>query len=203
MFDNDYSQSENLLPLDGEVFYFGKVFSSDMSSHLQEQLLSEIDWQQDEVKVFGKTFITSRKTAWYADEGLSYTYSGITRNALSWTPALLMVKQQVEALCGISFNACLLNLYHHGEEGMGWHSDDEPELGKLPEIASVSLGAERRFDFKHKSRDLKVSVMLEDGSLLWMRGLSQARWKHALPKTKKVKSRRINITFRRILTEKK
>jgi alkylated DNA repair dioxygenase AlkB len=112
------------------------------------------------------------------------------------------MKAQVEKVCGIKFNACLLNLYHHGEEGMGWHSDDEPELGKMPEIASVSLGAERRFDFKHKSRDLKVSVMLENGSLLWMRGLSQAHWKHALPKTKKVKSRRINMTFRRILSDK-
>jgi alkylated DNA repair dioxygenase AlkB len=194
--------AENLLPQDGEAYYIAEIFNEDASAVFFKALLEEIPWQQDEVKVFGKTYITSRKTAWYADGDLSYTYSGVKKQALSWTPALLTIKAQVEKVCGIKFNACLLNLYHHGEEGMGWHSDDEPELGKMPEIASVSLGAERRFDFKHKSRDLKVSVMLENGSLLWMRGLSQAHWKHALPKTKKVKSRRINMTFRRILSDK-
>ena len=191
--------ANNILIRDGKAYYFPVVFSEESSAVFFKALLDEIPWQQDEVKVFGKTYITSRKTAWYADGDLSYTYSGVKKQALSWTPTLLIIKEKVERVCGIKFNACLLNLYHHGEEGMGWHSDDEPELGQFPEIASVSFGAQRRFDFKHQSLPDKISVVLENGSLLWMRGACQRYWKHALPKTKKVKEMRINLTFRNIL----
>lgn len=191
--------ADNLLLQDGEVYYIAEVFNEDASAVFYKSLLEEIPWQQDEVKVFGKTYITSRKTAWYADGDLTYTYSGVKKQALSWTPTLLTIKAQVEKVCGIKFNACLLNLYHNGEEGMGWHSDNEPELGQFPEIASVSFGAQRRFDFKHQSLPNKISVILENGSLLWMRGACQRYWKHALPKTKKVKDMRINLTFRNIL----
>lgn len=191
--------ADNLLPRDGEVYYFPEVFNEDTSAVFYKALLEEIPWQQDEVKVFGKTYITSRKTAWYADGDLSYTYSGVKKQALSWTQTLRTIKAQVEEVCGIKFNACLLNLYHNGEEGMGWHSDDEPELGQFPEIASVSFGAQRRFDFKHQSLPDKISVVLGNGSLLWMRGACQRYWKHALPKTKKVRDMRINLTFRNIL----
>ncbi len=198
MLEKEISRHKNLLPVDGEVFYFGEVFSTSVSASLLEQLLKEIDWRQDEVKIFGKTYITSRKTAWYADGDLSYTYSGIKRTPHLWSPALLAIRERIEQCTGIRFNACLLNLYHNGDEGMGWHSDDEPELGEMPEIVSVSFGANRRFDFKHKKTAEKISVLLENGSLLWMRGACQTYWKHALPKTKKVKDLRVNLTFRNI-----
>lgn len=192
------SRYKNVLPADGEVYYLGKVFSAEISAQLLEQLIGEIDWQQDEVKIFGKTYITSRQTAWYADGDLSYTYSGIKRTPHPWSAALLKIKDEIERITGIRFNACLLNLYHNGEEGMGWHSDDEPELGPMPEIVSVSFGAGRRFDFKHKITAEKISVVLENGSVLWMRGVCQTFWKHALPKTKKVQDLRVNLTFRNI-----
>ncbi len=195
----EWQASNNLLLRDGEAYYIPEVFNEETSMIFFKALFEEIPWQHDEVKVFGKTYITNRKTAWYADGDLSYTYSGVKKQALSWTPTLLKIKEQVEKVCGIKFNACLLNLYHNGEEGMGWHSDNEPELGEFPEIASVSFGAQRRFDFKHQSLPDKISVVLENGSLLWMRGACQRYWKHALPKTKKVKEIRINLTFRNIL----
>lgn len=190
--------SDNILTRDGEVFYVPEVFDLSSSAQFLSALLSEIHWQNDEVKVFGKTYITSRKTAWYADDNLSYTYSGVKRAPLLWSPALLKIRDKIEQITGIRFNACLLNLYHNGDEGMGWHSDDEPELGQMPEIVSVSFGADRRFDFKHKITAEKISVMLENGSVLWMRGTCQKYWKHALPKTKKVKVLRVNLTFRNI-----
>lgn len=190
--------TENILTRDGEVFYIPDVFEQNTSAQFLAALISEIHWQQDKVKIFGKTYITSRKTAWYADGDLSYTYSGIKRTPHLWSPALLAIRDRIEQCTGIRFNACLLNLYHNGEEGMGWHSDDEQELGQMPEIVSVSFGASRRFDFKHKLTAEKISVMLENGSVLWMRGTCQTYWKHALPKTKKVKDLRVNLTFRNI-----
>lgn len=192
------NSSDNILTRDGEVFYLPEVFDHSSSAQFLSVLLNEIHWQNDEVKVFGKTYITSRKTAWYADGNLSYTYSGIKRTPHLWSPALLKIRDKIEQIAGIRFNACLLNLYHNGEEGMGWHSDDEQELGPKPEIVSVSFGAARRFDFKHKITAEKISVVLKNGSVLWMRGTCQANWKHALPKTKKVKDIRVNLTFRNI-----
>lgn len=170
-----------------------------MADSLFRQLLENIDWSKDKVKLFGKIYITEREVAWYADDDLSYTYSGEKKVPKAWSAELLNLKHTIEEATGETFNACLLNLYHSGNEGMGWHSDDEPELGNEPVIASLSLGAKRKFAFKHKHDQLKYSLELEHGSLLLMKGRTQHDWKHALPKSKKVGLPRINLTFRNIL----
>jgi alkylated DNA repair dioxygenase AlkB len=192
------SENENLLPFDGEVTYTPCLFSHEQSRELLTALLNEIDWQQDEVRMFGKTIITKRKVAWYGDKPYEYIYSNTRKVALAWTDHLQEIKQAVEAETGISFNSCLLNLYHDGTEGMGWHADDEKPLGEEPIIASISLGAPRKFAFKHKSTKQSVSVILENGSLLLMQGKTQTHWLHALPKMASVKGMRVNLTFRKI-----
>lgn len=193
----------NLIPHDGEVIYFGKILEKDMADFYFERLMKTIAWEQDEVIIFGKKIVTKRKTGWYGEKEFEYTYSKITRKARLWTPELKELKNLVEQRTGLEFNSCLLNLYHSGEEGMSWHSDAEAELGKNPAIASVSLGAERKFALKHKTSKEKVSVELGHGSLLLMKGETQINWLHSLPKTKKIKDPRINLTFRKIIKLKK
>jgi alkylated DNA repair dioxygenase AlkB len=127
-----------------------------------------------------------------------YTYSNTTKQALAWTKELSELKQIVEQLAGTKFNSCLLNLYHNGNEGMGWHSDDEKPLRKNNTIASLSFGAERKFSFKHKQTKQTVSIVLEYGSLLVMKDATQSNWLHSLPKSKNITQRRINLTFRTI-----
>ncbi len=188
----------NILPKDGEVYYLPDFFSKQESEKLFAVLLNEIEWQQDEVMMFGKRIVTQRRMAWYGDENKPYRYSGILRTPKPWTRTLLEIQHLVNSTFQTSLNACLMNLYRNGEEGMGWHSDDEPELGKQPIIVSLSLGAERAFDFKHKDSGDKQRIYLETGSLLLMKGATQKHWKHALPKSKKVLDPRINLTFREI-----
>jgi alkylated DNA repair dioxygenase AlkB len=186
----------NLLPCDGMAQYFGSILTDGEQTRYFETLLAEIPWESDEVVMFGKRIVTARKVAWYGDSEFAYRYSGSEKVALSWTPALKALKQRVEEWCGEAFNSCLLNLYHDGSEGMGWHSDDEPSLVTDSAIASLSLGVERKFSFKHRESKETVSLKLEKGSLLMMKGETQRYWRHALPKTKKVDSARINLTFR-------
>ena len=193
---------ENLLPEGGTVLYFGRILSSEAAEYYFQTLLDTVQWKQDEVIIFGKRHITKRKTAWYADEAFIYTYSNSTKIALPWTKELLELKLLVEKNSGHSFNSCLLNLYHSGEEGMSWHSDNEKELGKNPVIASLSLGAERKFSLKHREKKNTVSVLLENGSLLLMKDATQENWLHSMPKTKKVKEARINLTFRNVVVKK-
>lgn len=190
--------TENLLPKHGEVHYFGKIFPEVEAEVHFRRLMENVQWEHDEVMIFGKRIVTARKNAWYGEEEFEYTYSKITRKAKLWIPELLPLKEKVEEVTGLEFNSCLLNLYHSGEEGMSWHSDAEAELGKEPAIASVSLGAERRFVLKHKASGEKVELQLEPGSLLLMAGETQKFWLHSLPKSKKVKDPRINLTFRSI-----
>jgi alkylated DNA repair dioxygenase AlkB len=190
--------NKNLLPFDGLVNYHDSIIETIDCMRFFSQLRDQIEWKQDEVIMFGKRIVTARKTAWYGDRNFPYTYSRITRHALPWTPALLELKALVEKTSGETYNACLMNLYHNGNEGMAWHSDDEVELKKNAAIASLSLGAERRFDFKHKTNQTKVALTLENGSLLVMKGSTQAHWLHRLPPTAKVQAPRINLTFRTI-----
>lgn len=194
LFGND--PSTNLLPHDGTVNYFGPILSMAETQAYYETLLRSIPWKNDEVVIYGKHIITARKVAWYGDSDFSYTYSGTTKQALVWTPELGALKSIVEKLTDTVFNSCLLNLYHDGSEGMSWHSDDEKSLGKDSSIASVSFGAEREFRLKHKRTDEKISVLLESGSLLVMKGATQSHWLHCIPKSMKIKSPRINLTFR-------
>ncbi|GAA5482733.1 alpha-ketoglutarate-dependent dioxygenase AlkB family protein [Haloferula sargassicola] len=189
----------NLLPYDGESLYYGRIFSTAQAEEFLRCFLASIPWQHDEAVMFGKHIVTARKVAWYGDARYDYTYSGKTRTARVWTPELLAIKQEVERLGGSSYNSCLLNLYADGSQGMGWHHDDEKGLGPDSDIASVSFGAERRFDFRHKLSKEKVSVFLPSGSLLIMRGRTQACWQHQVPKAMRVTEPRVNLTFRRML----
>jgi len=191
----------NLLPYDGEVNYYGRIMSHPNAQHYLNRMLNTIVWKNDEAVIFGKHFITKRKVAWYGDSSYSYTYSNITKEALIWTPELLELKKRVEKITKTTFNSCLLNLYHTGEEGMAWHSDDEKALGKNTAIASLSFGAERKFALKHKESTETVSLILEHGSLLVMKGTTQTNWLHRLPPTKKIKSPRVNLTFRTMLVQ--
>ena len=189
----------SLLPNDGTVNYYGKILNSKEANQNFDLLMKNILWQNDEVIIFGKHIITKRKAAWYGDSDYLYTYSNSTKQALPWTEELSWLRQIVEELVGAKFNSCLLNLYHDGKEGMGWHSDDEKSLGKNNTIASLSLGAERKFLFKHKQTKQIVSLVLENGSLLVMKEATQSNWLHSLPKSKNIIHSRINLTFRTIL----
>ncbi|MGY0038821.1 alpha-ketoglutarate-dependent dioxygenase AlkB family protein [Pedobacter sp. NJ-S-72] len=191
----------NLLPYDGEVIYYllWAVIDPDKLSYYLQRLSDDIVWKNDEAVIFGKHIITKRKVAWYGDAEYAYTYSNTTKQALLWTADLLALKQLIEQLSGTKFNSCLLNLYHDGDEGMAWHSDDEKSLGKNTTIASLSFGAERHFAFKHKNTKQSLSLLLENGSLLVMKGTTQTHWLHRLPKTTKVTRPRINLTFRTII----
>ena len=163
-------------------------------------LLQTSAWQNDEVVMFGKRLTMSRKTAWYGLQPFRYTYSHVERTALPFTPVLETLRQQCEETTGHVFNSALLNLYHHGMEGMGKHSDDEDSIVPQSGIASLSFGAERTFVFQHKKTLEKIKVSLPSGSLLLMKGLCQQCWWHELTKTKKVSGPRINITFRLMKT---
>ena len=189
----------NILPCDGEVYYYQNCFSPDLSDLCFVELYEGIDWKHDSIRLFGKTIETKRRVAWYGDVDLKYTYSGTTKVALPWNSALQSIREKVEKTVGYTFNACLLNLYTGGEEGMSWHSDNEKELGDQPVIASVSFGAKRKFVFKHKQTKVKQDIELSHGSLLLMKGATQKYWLHSLPTTKKHIPPRINLTFRTIL----
>jgi alkylated DNA repair dioxygenase AlkB len=199
LFDAPLLPTANLLPYDGVVNYYGKILNAQQADTYLHNLLNNIEWKNDEAVIYGKHIITKRKAAWYGDTDYLYTYSNTTKQALTWTPELLELKKLVEDISGETFNSCLLNLYHNGDEGMAWHSDAEKTLIKNGAIASVSLGAGRKFLFKHKVSKQTVEVFLQHGSLLVMKGATQTNWLHRLPTTKKVSQPRVNLTFRTIV----
>lgn len=190
----------NLLPYDGDVQYFGKVYTHTEAHHFLQILTETISWKPDEIMMFGKLIITKRKAAWYGSQPFPYTYSKVTKVALPWTPELLLLKGRAEAVTRETYNSCLLNLYHTGDEAMSWHSDDEKEIVPNSAIASFSFGAERKFSFRHKQTKHTTSLLLEHGSLLVMKGTTQTNWLHKLPPTKTFKTTRINLTFRKMKT---
>ncbi|OQP46014.1 DNA methylase [Niastella yeongjuensis] len=199
LFNQYIDETINYLPQDGTVNYYGKLLTIKQANHYLDKLLTTIHWKNDEAVIFGRHIITKRKVAWYGNDNYDYTYSNITRQALKWTKELLALKQLVEEKTGNSFNSCLLNLYHNGEEGMAWHSDDEKTLGENSAIASFSFGAERKFSFKHKQTKETISMMLEHGSLLVMKDTTQTHWLHCLPKSKRITTPRVNLTFRTMM----
>lgn len=199
LFSTELDENRNLLPKDGIVNYYGKLFSYEASNHYLDSLLNTIAWKNDEALIFGKLIITKRKVAWYGDSGFEYTYSNTTKKALPWTKELLELKAIAEEKTGEKFNSCLLNLYHDGNEGMAWHSDAEKDLKKNGAIGSLSFGAERKFSFKHKETKETVSLILEHGSLLVMKDTTQSHWLHRLPPTTKIRKPRVNLTFRTIV----
>ena len=198
LFENLVGEPRNLLPQNGTVNYYGPIMSVGESDNYLKNLLDKVEWKNDEVISFGKRIITKRKIAWYGDKPFRYTYSNTTKQALPWLDELLKLKSIVEEASGETFNSCLLNLYHDGSEGMTWHSDAEKDLKKNAAIASLSLGAERKFSFKYKKSKETVSLILQHGSLLIMKGETQNHWLHCLPTTTKTILPRINLTFRTI-----
>ncbi|MGL5034899.1 MAG: alpha-ketoglutarate-dependent dioxygenase AlkB family protein, partial [Microcystaceae cyanobacterium] len=190
-----------ILPFDGQVFLDENFFDAKESEQIFNTLLKEIAWRHDTIKHFGKEIPLPRLTAWYGDEGKVYTYSKIRMEPLDWTPQLLEIKNRIEKISNCTFNSVLINQYRDGRDSMGWHSDDEKELGENPIIASVSFGATRQFMLKHKTRkDIKsITIDLSSGSVLLMKDKSQECWLHQIPKTTKPVSTRINLTFRTIV----
>ena len=185
---------------EAEVVLYPAFFSASEADRLLRELRDTTAWRQETIKFYGKKIDVPRLTAWYGDEGTSYIYSGIKNVPLPWTAALMEVKRSVERPAGVVFNSVLLNRYRTGKDSVSWHADDEPEFGEQPVIASVSFGGTRSFQFKHKKqKELKASVELTHGSLLIMRGGTQANWLHQIPKTAKPVEERLNLTFRAIV----
>ncbi len=197
---NSTTQHTNLLPKDGTVNYLGKVLDESNANYYFNYLLNKIEWKNDEAIIFGKHIVTKRKVAWYGDKVFEYSYSNITKQALIFTNELLELKKIVEQKTNETYNSCLLNLYHNGSEGMAWHSDAEKDLKKNGAIASLSFGAQRKFAFKHKQSKEVVSLILEHGSLLLMKNTTQTNWLHRLPPSTLIKTPRINLTFRTIVS---
>jgi len=198
LFNQPIDKHKNWLPYQGTVNYYGRLLTRERADFYLNRLLETIEWRNDEAVIFGKKIITKRKVAWYGAEPYAYTYSNTTKYALPWTTELLALKKHIENETGETFNSCLLNLYHNGDEGMAWHSDGEADLKKDGAIGSLSFGAERKFAFKHKQTDEKVVLTLEHGSLLVMKDTTQAYWLHRLPPSKKIVKPRVNLTFRTI-----
>ena len=183
---------------DGEGMLYRRAFAPADSAGLFAVLQRETSWQQQVITLYGRAIASPRLSAWYGDPGAVYSYSGLRLEPASWTPTLRMIRERVEDLAAARFNSVLLNLYRDGQDSMGWHSDDEPELGRNPVIASVSFGAARRFLMQHRKRRLRVELLLEDGDVLVLGGATQYYWRHHVPKTRQPVGSRINLTFRSI-----
>ncbi len=181
------------------MFLFNNCFTRQESDEFLGRLKEDIAWTQESVYMYGKDIPLPRMTAWYGDEGMDYSYSGIKTNAKPWIPILLAIKERIEKVSGSAFNSVLLNHYRSGKDSVSWHADDEPELGVNPTIGSVSFGATRKFKFMSNDRSTSGSVDLAHGSFLLMGGAMQHNWKHSISKVEKKIGERINLTFRTIV----
>lgn len=197
----------NILPAQGEAWFYPAFFPASEADTYFNTLMHEIPWQQEPIKIFGREVMQPRLTAWYGDAGKSYSYSGITLQPLAWTDTLHMIRRQAEIAAGVTFTGALLNLYRDGKDSMGWHRDNEKELGINPVIGSVSFGATRQFQLRSyadKSKPdrpkpdkaIPISIDLSHGSFLLMKGETQHYWEHRVAKKETVTETRINITFR-------
>ena len=191
-------QETNIDLMDGELIHHSPWLSEAEANGLFQQLLEQLDWQQLQVKLFGKTHDSPRLSAFYGDHGVNYRYSAITHQALPWHPVLLKLNQRLSNEFNLTFNSTLANLYRDGQDAMGWHSDDEPELGRNPTIASINLGETRIFKFKHRTTNERYDLPLHHGDLLIMKGALQHHWMHAILKQNKPLNPRINLTYRMI-----
>ncbi|WP_296280664.1 alpha-ketoglutarate-dependent dioxygenase AlkB [uncultured Acinetobacter sp.] len=195
---------DNLLPCDGQVTDYGLILDTEQSAKYLKYFLQHLAWQHDEVILHGQYYKTGRKVVWYGDENYQYHYSGMAKQAHVWNPALFRLKKHIEQLTGQHYNSCLANLYEDGSQAVGWHSDDEPSLVSPDQnvvIASLSLGASRKFSFKHKWKAEKVDLLLQSGQLIVMQGQTQRYWKHCLAKSLRVIEPRVNLTFRRFYAD--
>ncbi|MEI8658712.1 alpha-ketoglutarate-dependent dioxygenase AlkB family protein [Vibrio sp. Hal054] len=196
LFPLNESDNNWIEPQNARLFYAPNFLSEQQADQSFLNLRNELDWQQEKIQLFGKHVLQPRLQAWHGDK--SYTYSGLSMQPQPWTPTLLELKSRCEAVAKLNFNSVLANLYRDGQDSMGWHQDNETELGINPVIASLTLGESRRFVLRHLSTKEKYEVELGHGSLLIMAGETQHYWQHSVPKTAKPKEERINLTFRHI-----
>jgi alkylated DNA repair dioxygenase AlkB len=190
---------KNLLPFGGELYLIEGFYQENNAQDLFDVLLDRLDWQEERIFVYGRWLKVPRLMCWYGDEGALYQYSGVNHQPLPWIEPLLSIKHKIESHWHCSFNSVMANLYRNGSDSMGRHADDEKELGQDPLIASLSLGEQRILKFRHQKTKEVLDVILNHGDLLLMAGDIQHNWQHELPKTKKQKAERINLTFRKIL----
>lgn len=188
----------NILPVDGELYLIKGFYQKTEAQQLFELLLSGLAWQQEQIFVYGRWLKVPRLMCWYGDKQAEYKYSGVNHKPLPWTDELWAIKQKIQHLYPAEFNSVMANLYRNGNDSMGCHADDEKELGENPVIASLSLGEQRLLRFRHQNSKEILDVVLEQGDLLLMAGEIQHYWKHELPKTKKLKTERINLTYRKV-----
>ncbi len=188
----------NLIPVDGELYLVKQFFLQQEADLLIAQLQTELAWQEESIFIYGRRVKVPRLMCWHGDTDANYRYSGVEHQPLQWTPVLQVIRKKVERHCQCDFNSVLANLYRDGRDSMGCHADDEIELGLNPLIASLSLGDRRLFKLHHKTATEKLDIVLEHGDLLVMAGVLQHHWLHSVPKTKKLKMPRINLTFRKI-----
>lgn len=194
-----FDQDEGMVFPENLLEYYPGFLCEKESRELMEKLIHEVPWQQPAIMMYGKQLLTPRLTAWYGDENKSYTFSGSRFDPIFWTDALLYLKERIESATGLSFNSVLLNYYRDGNDSVAWHSDNEAELGERPNIASLSLGQGRNFEFRHRTdHQRKYSLYLGNGSLLIMKGDLQRNWEHRIPKITTKVAGRINLTFRTI-----
>jgi alkylated DNA repair dioxygenase AlkB len=189
----------NLCPFEGELYRVKAFYSQPEADRLFDIFYRKLSWQEESILIFGKPCKVPRLMCWYGDAEAVYRYSGVEHRPLPWTSELSAVKAQIERFSGYAFNSVLANLYRDGRDSMGYHADNEKELGANPAIASLSLGDARLFRLHHKKRRENLDIALEHGDLLMMAGVLQHHWVHAVPKTRQAKNPRINLTFRRIL----
>ena len=179
------------------VVHRGSVGADETPAILQ-QLVSKVRWRSDVIRLFGREVPIPRLTAWYGDQGRVYTYSGIRLGPLTWTPLLADLRDRAGAAAGTSFNSVLVNLYRNGSDSVGWHADNEPELGVDPVIASLSFGATRTLAMRRRDGSHRASVNLQDGDLMVMAGATQTLWVHRVPKVRRPVGPRVNLTFRTV-----
>ena len=189
-----------LLPTDGSALFIPEFLDSAFADEAFHELMNSTPWEHRQLHMFGKLVDEPRLSTWHSD-GVTYTYSGILRTPVPWTPTLTNIRQRCEEQTVHTFNAVLVNLYRDGSDHLSWHADDEPSNGPEPVIASISLGAERKFQLRHNESGEIVDVMLSHGSLLVMSGLSQKCWQHRIPKAPKLSDSRINLTFRHVYSD--
>ena len=190
---------DNLIPFDGELYLIRQFYPLHEADRLYNLCMTELEWHEEQIVIFGKKHKVPRLMCWYGEPDANYQYSGVNHQPIPWTPVLLEVRKKIEQYCQSDFNSVLGNLYRSGSDSMGCHADDEKELGRNPIIASLSLGDERRFKLHHKKRKITLDIDLKNGDMLFMAGELQHHWVHSVPKTKTIKTPRINLTFRRIL----
>lgn len=195
--DEEASNNGEIIHINnGEYLYIPDFYDKDTADTFLQRLINDIKWKQESMNMYGKEIPFPRLTAWYGDSDRPYSFSGITLNPNPWSKGLLKIKEDIEEKADVNFNSVLLNRYRDGNDSISWHTDAEKELGQNPVIASVNFGAERKFQLKHKDTNEKIEILLKHGSLLIMQGELQHFWKHQVPKTKKVTTERVNLTFR-------